>query len=115
MLYRLADPSVPGTAKLNLVEGATPDDAGVLDKFASALLANGYAPPTFQASAIGWSDRDPAEASATINVTAPGVSGFSFPMDFKRYQGGWQLAQQSAQVLLAFGTSHPSPAPTPTP
>lgn len=117
VLYRLADPSVPGTAKLNLVEGATPDDAVVLDKFASALLAGGYAPPTFNASDIAWSDRDPSDATATINVTGPnpGVSGFSFPMEFKPYQGGWQLAQQTAGVLLAFGTSHPSAPPTPTP
>ncbi len=115
VLYRLADPSVPGTAKLNLVEGATPDDADVLDKFANALLANGYAPPTFRASDVAWSDRDPAEATATISATAAGVRGFSFPMDFKPYQGGWQLAQQSAGVLMAFGTPHPSPAPAPTP
>lgn len=115
VLYRLADPSVPGSAKLNLIEGATPEDAGALDKFASALLANGFAPPTFQASDVAWSDRDPAEATATINVSAAGVSGFSFPMDFKSYQGGWQLAQQSAAALLEFGSPHPSPAPAPPP
>ena len=33
VLYRLADPSVPGSQKLNLVQGATPDNADVFDQF----------------------------------------------------------------------------------
>ena len=32
VLYRLGDPAVPGTQKLNLVQGATPDNAAVLDQ-----------------------------------------------------------------------------------
>src|ERR1700753_3359899 len=40
VLARLADPNVPGTAKLNLVEGATPERAATLDKFSHALGDN---------------------------------------------------------------------------
>src|ERR1700735_3381023 len=40
----LPDPVVPGAQKLNLVEGANPENAGVLDEFANALLNGGYAP-----------------------------------------------------------------------
>jgi hypothetical protein len=114
VLYRLADPAVPGVEKLNLVEGATPDNAAVLDKFANALLDGGYAPMTFDARDIAWSDRNPADVVATVSVSTPnpGAPGFSFPMEFKPYQGGWQLSQRTAEMLLAFGSS---PAPTPTP
>jgi hypothetical protein len=115
VLYRLADPALPGLAKLHLVEGSGPDDAPVFDKFANALLNGGFAPPTFNASDIAWSDRDPADVTATVNVTGPdpAVTGFTFPMEFKPHEGGWQLSQQTAATLLAFGTSHPSPSPTP--
>jgi hypothetical protein len=41
VLSRLADPAVPGTEKLNLVEGATPDSAAKLDKFSNALRDGG--------------------------------------------------------------------------
>ncbi|MBS4730441.1 hypothetical protein MSM1_19650 [Mycobacterium sp. SM1] len=114
VLYRLADPSVPGTDKLSLVEDATPDSAASLDKFATALRDGGYAPAAFAATDIAWSDRDPATVVATINVTTPnrGVQGFSFPMEFKPHQGGWQLSQQTADMLLAVGTSQ-SAGPTP--
>lgn len=117
VLYRLADPSVPGTQKLSLVEGATPDDAGALDRFATALLDGGFAPMNFAADDIAWSDRDPADVSATIHVTTPnpGVGAFSFPMEFKAYQGGWQLSKQTAAMLLAFGNSQASTSPVPSP
>ncbi|WP_232321129.1 hypothetical protein [Mycobacterium shimoidei] len=115
VLYRLADPSVPGTEKLNLVEGATPDNAATLDKFATALLDGGYAPMTFVARDIVRSDRNPADVVATVDVTTPSgdASGFSFPMEFKPYQGGWQLSQRTAQMLLAFGSSQTAPTPPP--
>lgn len=121
VLYRLADPSVPGAQKLNLVEAATPDDAVALDRFATALLDGGFAPMTFNASDIAWSDRDPGDVVATVNVTTPnpGAGGFTFPMEFKPYQGGWQLSAQTAAMLLAFGNSQSGsstpPNPTPTP
>ena len=44
MLYRLADPDVPGINKVNLVEGATPESAAILDKFTNALRDNGFCP-----------------------------------------------------------------------
>src|ERR1700691_6738223 len=44
VLYRLADAAVPGPQKLNLVEGATPENAGVFDQFSNALLHSGVTP-----------------------------------------------------------------------
>ena len=89
MLYRLADPAVPGAAKLSLVEGATPQNAGVFDQFANALLNGGYAPVKFDVRDIGWSDRDPADVVANVNVSSPNPGGprFSFPMEFKPLPG----------------------------
>ena len=84
VLGRLADPNVPGTNKLNLVEGATPESAATLDKFTNALRDNGYQPMTFVADNIAWSDRNPADVVATITVkTARANNGvFTFPMEF---------------------------------
>ena len=115
VLYRLADPAVPGAAKLSLVEGATPESAGVFDQFAKALHNGGYAPVKFDARDIGWSDRDPAGVVANINVSSPNPRGprFSFPMEFKPYQGGWQLSARTADVLLAFRAEPVAPPPTP--
>lgn len=110
VLYRLADPGVPGAQKLNLIEGATPENAPVLDQFATALLNGGYAPTTFTARDLAWSDRHPADVVATVDVGGPGVGGFTFPMEFKPHRDGWQLAQQTADLLLAFP---PAPAPAP--
>src|ERR1700753_2978748 len=42
VLTRLADPNVPGSNKVDLVEGATPDSAATFDKFINALRDNGY-------------------------------------------------------------------------
>jgi hypothetical protein len=115
VLYRLADPAAPGTAKLNLVESATPDNAPALDKFAAALRDGGYVPVAFTAHDIAWSDRHPGDVVATVDVTTPnpGVNTFTFPMEFKPHQGGWQLSQQTADMLLAFSPATPVPAPTP--
>jgi hypothetical protein len=114
VLYRLADPSVPGTQKLNLVEGATPDNAGVLDQFADALLNGGFAPMKFDVRDVAWSDRDPSDVVANVRVSSPnpGVATFSYPMEFKPYQGDWQLSARTADVLLAFGTAQVAPAPS---
>jgi len=113
VLYRLADPGVPGAAKLNLVEGATPDSAAVFDQFATALLNGGFAPVKVDVRNVAWSDRDPADVVADVNVSSPNPEGgrFSFPMEFKPYQGGWQLSARTADVLLAFGSA-PSAPPT---
>jgi hypothetical protein len=116
VLYHLADPSVPGTQKLNLVEGAGPDSAAVLDQFAMALLNGGFAPMKFDVRDVAWSDRDPADVVANVKVSSlnRGVPTFSFPMEFTPYQGGWQLSARTAYVLLAFGTAQVVP-PASTP
>ncbi|MGH3632994.1 MAG: hypothetical protein ACRDTS_02595, partial [Mycobacterium sp.] len=100
-----------------LIEGATPDSAPALDRFANALLDGGYAPMTFTARDIAWSDQHPADVVATVDVTTPnpGTSGFTFPMEFKPHPGGWQLSQQTAGMLLAFSSSPQTPVPAPTP
>jgi hypothetical protein len=115
VLYRLADPAVPGAQKLNLVEGAASDNAGVFDQFASALVNGGYAPVKFDVRDIGWSDRDPADVLADVNVSSTNSRGprFSFPMEFKPYQAGWQLSARTAEVLLAFRTEPAAPPATP--
>ncbi len=118
VLYRLADPGgARAVQKLSLVEGATPENAGVLDQFANALLNGGYAPVKVDVRDIGWSDRDPADVVANINVSSPNRGGprFSFPMEFKPCQAGWQLSARTADVLLALQSRTPSPPPAATP
>jgi hypothetical protein len=114
VLYRLADPGVPGTQKLNLVQGATPEIAAVLDQFATALLNGGFAPMKFDVRDVAWSDRDPADVVANVNVSSPNprVAKFSFPMEFTPYQGEWQLSARTAEVLLAFSTAQVVPPVT---
>ncbi len=116
VLYRLADPAVSGSQKLDLVQGATPDDAAVLDEFAAALLNGGFAPVRFDVRDLAWSDRDPADVMAYVNISSPNPGGprFSYPMEFTPHQGGWQLSARTANVLLAFRTAPPAP-PAPTP
>lgn len=114
VLSRLADKSVPGTQKLNLVEGATPESAGVYDQFADALINGGYAPAKFDVRDVNWSDRDPADVVANVDVSSANPKGphFAFPMEFKPYQGGWQLSARTADVLLAFRADAPEPPTT---
>ncbi|HTM86359.1 MAG TPA: hypothetical protein VL179_15940, partial [Mycobacterium sp.] len=70
VLYRLADPGVPGTDKLNLVQGAADSDAIALDRFATAMYDNGFRPPTFEAGDVGWSAAGaPDDVVATVTVT----------------------------------------------
>lgn len=124
VLNRLADPNVPGINKVNLVEGATPDSAGTLDKFTKALGDNGYLPMTFAANNIAWSDKNPSHVMATVAVnTAHANNGkFTFPMEFTPFAsspGGWQLSRRTAEMLLALGNSAtgttPAPSPAPPP
>jgi hypothetical protein len=123
VLNRLADPNVPSVNKVSLVEGATPESAGTLDKFTNALRDNGYLPITFTANNIAWSDKNPSDVTAIISVnTAHANNGkFTFPMEFTPFQGGWQLSRRTAEMLLALGNSPalttpaPSPAPSPAP
>ena len=81
------------------------------DQFAMALLNGGFAPMKFDVRDVAWSDRDPADVVANVKVSSPnpGVSNFSFPMEFAPYQDGWQLSARTADVLLAFGTAQVAP------
>ena len=108
VLYRMADPAVKGIDKLQLVESTTPDDAAAIDKFAAALRDGGFTPLTLTASEIRWSDRQPGDALASINITTPdpGNQGnFTFPMQFHQDKGAWQLSRETANMLLAFGNA----------
>ena len=108
VLYRLADPAVNGSDKLALVENTTPDDAVTMDRFAAALHDGGFTPLTVTATDIRWSDRDPSDALATVNVTTSNPAnpgGFTFPMEFRPHDGGWQLSRETADMLLAFGNA----------
>jgi hypothetical protein len=124
VLNRLADPNVPGINKVNLVEGATADSAGTLDKFTNALRDNGYLPMTFTANDIAWSDKNPSHVMATVIVKTaqPNNANFTFPMEFTPFQEGWQLSRRTAEMLLALGNSaagtppaNPAPNPAPAP
>lgn len=106
VLYRIADPGVPGTAKLALVQDATPGDAATLDRFATALKDSGYTPPTFAAGDLSWSDANPVDVLATITVTRPDHDGGgSFPMEFAPRPGGWQLSRDTFTMLLDFSSA----------
>ncbi|HYY00088.1 MAG TPA: hypothetical protein VE908_11120 [Mycobacterium sp.] len=115
VLYRLADVSVPGPQKLTLVEGAAPENAGVFDQFSNALRNGGFTPVKFDVRDVGWSDRDPADVVANVGVSSSNPKGprFSFPMEFKPFQGGWQLSARTADVLLAFRTDSAPPQAEP--
>lgn len=126
VMYRLADPAVPGAEKLALVQDSAPPDAAVFDRFAAALRDSGFAPVTFTATDVRWADPAPAAAGtpeprvlATITVasgTAPEETAsddstaseepgdFRFPMAFIAGPSGWALTRDTAEMLLAFGT-----------
>ena len=122
VLYKLADTSVPGAQKLNLIEGATGDNAAQIDTFGKALQDNQYTPLDFTAENIAWSDGDPGNVTADVTVHSQNPAlgrGFTFPMEFRPFQGGWQLSRTTADILLTLGqnqASPPAPAPpSPTP
>lgn len=117
VLYRLADTSVPGAQKVGLIEGATTDNAAQLDKFGKALQDNQYTPLGFTAENIAWSNTTPGDVTADVTVHSqnPAVGGgFTFPMEFRPSQGGWQLSRTTAEILLTLGQNQTPPAPTPT-
>ena len=104
VMYRLADPAVPGKDKLDLVENTTADEAGTIDRFAAALRDGGFTPLTFAASEIRWSDHQPGDApwrpSTSRRPTRSNPGGFTFPMEFRPHNGGWQLSRETADMLL---------------
>ena len=110
--------NLPGKDKLDLVENTTADEAGTIDRFAAALRDGGFTPLTFAASEIRWSDHQPGDALATINVTTSNPAnpgGFTFPMEFRPHNGGWQLSRETADMLLAFGNARTEAGPTTSP
>lgn len=102
VLYRLADPEVPGGEKLTLVQGSSGEDAETLDRFAAAMRDNGYRPATFTAADLGWADGGPPDdVLATITVTKDGDDpGFSLPMEFVRTNDQWQLSKDTFTMLM---------------
>lgn len=102
VLYRLADPGVPGTDKLNLVQGAADSDATALDRFATAMYDNGFRPPTFEAGDVGWTAAGaPDDVVATVTVTkSRSDDGFSLPMAFRRTDQQWQLSKDTFGMLM---------------
>lgn len=119
VLYRLSDPAIPGAEKVHLIEGAKPSDADTIGRFATALNDGGYLPLNLDAAGVTWSDRYPGNVSAdvAVNTAQPDSGGFFFPMQFTPHDGGWQLSQETAKTLLAFGKAHSGTTspPTPTP
>ncbi len=119
VLYKLADTSVPGAQKVDLIEGATADNAAQIDKFGKALQDNQYTPLGFTAENIAWSDTDPGNVTADVTVHSENPAlggGFTFPMEFRPSQGGWQLSRTTADIVLTLGqnpASTPAPAPPP--
>lgn len=111
VLYRLADASVPGAEKINLVENGTSADAAALDKFSRALVDGGFTPLTIDAHDLAWSQADPGNIVATIVIaTADENTGdFSYPMEFCPLGGGWQLNRQTADLLLQLGGAPAAP------
>jgi hypothetical protein len=103
VLYRLADPAVPGGEKIGLIEKAGPGDAAALDRFARALADNGYHPMTFDTADLAWAPSGDDVVATVIARTPPGHTGgdFTFPMEFARTpDGGFQLTRDSADMLL---------------
>ncbi|OBJ82452.1 hypothetical protein [Mycobacterium asiaticum] len=117
LLFRLADPAVPGNDKLNLVEGSTPETAEALDNFTTAARDGGYLPMGFAANNIAWSGANPSHVTSTVVVTTanPDRREFTFPMEFVPFQSGWQLSRKTAAMLLGLSNSHSSTTPVPPP
>jgi hypothetical protein len=105
-MSRLADPNVPGTDKVGLIQDGTPADATALDRFAKALHDSGYAPVTFDARDLRWSQDHAGDVIANITINASGpqaVNDSMFPMEFAPQQDSWQLTRQTADLLLQMG------------
>ncbi len=116
VMSRLSDPAVPGDQKVALIEGGTPDEAADLDSFGVALRDNGSLPLAFEARDLAWSQPHPGNVIATVLVrTANPLDGeFTYPMEFARADGSWQLTRQTAELLLQLGNGE-SPAPSAPP
>jgi hypothetical protein len=113
VLYRLADPAVPGADKVGVVEYATADDAAALDRFGRALADGGALPLTIEATDLRWSESAPGSVVAAVTVTTANqrAGKFTFPMEFTPVRDGWQLNRKTADLLLELGQAPPPTAP----
>jgi hypothetical protein len=114
VMGRLADPNIPSSDKVGLVQYGSPADVAALDRFAKALHDSGYAPLTFEATDLGWAQDQPGDVIALITVKSGAQAGkdLQFPMEFSPQQDSWQLTRKTADLLLQTG---PPPTATPTP
>lgn len=106
VVVALTDPAIPGTEKLTLIEGASPEDAEALDRFTKALSDNRMLPMTYTATELAWTDSAGGErlvANVTLTSSKPDTPPFSFPMEFLKTDSGWQLSRTTAEQLLALG------------
>lgn len=111
VLARIADANIPGADKLDLIENAAPADGAAMDKFAAALRDGGYAPATFEAKDLTWSDGAKGVVRAIVTIASPDpqAGDFTFPMEFRFADNHWQLTRGTTDALLHIG-----PDPTPT-
>jgi len=116
VMSRLADPNVPGTDKVALVQYSTPADAAALDRFGTALADGGYMPLTFDAQDLTWAQDEQGNiiANIIIKTSNPQAGGrdLKFPMEFSPQQDTWQLTRKTADLLLQLGKQ---PTATTTP
>ncbi|WP_205390582.1 hypothetical protein [Mycolicibacterium hippocampi] len=115
VMARLSDPTLPGDQKVALIEDGSADEAAALDRFGTALRDNGALPLAFETRDLGWSQSDPGNVVATVVVRTAGPQGgeFTYPMEFARSDGSWQLTRQTAEQLLALDGPESAPAPAP--
>jgi len=114
VMSRLADPNIPGTDKIGLVEYGTPADTAALDRFAKALHDSGYAPVTFAAADLTWAQDQTGNVITNVTVKAANPQAgkdVKIPMEFSPQQDSWQLTRKTTDLLLQLG---PKPTATPT-
>lgn len=117
LMNRLADPAVPGSDKVGLVQYGTPADGGALDRFAKALHDSGYAPLIFVASDLTWAQDQPGNILGNVTIKANGPHAskdLKFPMEFSPEQNSWQLTRKTADMLLQIGNKPSGQPPAPS-
>lgn len=116
IMARLSDPAIPGDQKVDLIEGATVDEAADLDRFGVALRDNRSLPLSFEARDLAWSQADPGNVVATVVIRTanPQDGEFTYPMEFVRVDGSWQLTRRTAETMLQLddGETPAPPAPS---
>ena len=91
---------------------ATPDDAAGAGQVRQGAADNGSLPLTFEAVDLEWSETEPGNVVATVNVTTadnPPAERSRFPMEFAPARDGWQLTRETADLLLDFGEARRPP------